>query len=109
MMVGPPRARVAGRPLFVVPFSMASATQNSLTVRVLLFASYAETLGFETLDVTLPAPASVGSVVRHLRDLPGGGQLPPKPLCARNLAHASPDDAVAEGDEIAVLPPLAGG
>lgn len=78
-------------------------------MRVLLFASYAEGLGFETLELTLPAPASVGSVVERVRALPGGDRLPPKPLCARNLAHSDPREPVAEGDEIAILPPLAGG
>ena len=82
---------------------------SSLTVRVLVFASYAESLGFETLDLTLPSPATVGSVIAHLRALPGGHQLPPNPLSARNLAHAAPGEPLAEGDEIAVLPPLAGG
>ena len=86
-----------------------SAAPSSLTVRVLLFASYAEGLGFETRELTLPAPASVGSVLERLRALPGGDTLPPKPLCARNLAHSDPDAAVLDGDEIAILPPLSGG
>jgi molybdopterin converting factor small subunit len=88
---------------------MPAAAPSSLTVHVLLFGSYSEGLGFETLDLTLPSPASVATVVGHLRALPGGQQLPPKPLCARNLAHAAPDDPVADGDEVAILPPLAGG
>jgi len=88
---------------------MTAAAPSSLTVRVLLFGSYAEGLGFETLELMLPSPATVAAVVDHLRSLPGGHQLPPKPLCARNLAHASPDEPVADGDEIAILPPLAGG
>jgi molybdopterin converting factor small subunit len=88
---------------------MSPAASSSLTVHVLLFASYAEGLGHESLDLTLPSPASVGAVVERLRALPGGHQLPPKPLCARNLAHAGPDEPVAHGDEIAILPPLAGG
>ena len=88
---------------------MPASLAPSLTVRVLLFASYAEALGFETLTVTVPAPATLGAVVDRLRALPGGDQLPPKPLCARNLAHASPDQPIAPGDEIAILPPLAGG
>jgi molybdopterin converting factor small subunit len=88
---------------------MPTAGPATLTVHVLLFASYAETLGLESTDVTLTAPASVGTVVDHLRRLPGGGRLPAKPLCARNLAHAALDEAVTDGDEIAVLPPLAGG
>ena len=88
---------------------MPAAAPASLTVRVLLFASYAEGLGLETLELTLPSSATIGTVVNHLRSLPGGHQLPPKPLCARNLAHASPEEPVADGDEIAILPPLAGG
>ena len=88
---------------------MSAAAVPAVAVRVLLFASYAESLGAEALDLTLPSPARVADVIAHLRGLPGGDQLPPKPLCARNLAHASPDDPVAQGDEVAVLPPLAGG
>jgi molybdopterin converting factor small subunit len=88
---------------------MPAAAPSRLTVRVLLFASYAESLGAETLDVTVSSPATVGGVVDRLRALPGGRLLPPKPLCARNLAHADAAEPVADGDEIAILPPLAGG
>ncbi|MEO6057127.1 MAG: MoaD/ThiS family protein [Gemmatimonadales bacterium] len=88
---------------------MPAVADSSLTVRVVLFASYAEGLGFDTLDLTLASPASVGAVIERLRSLPGGQQLPPKPLCARNLAHAGPDEPLVDGDEVAILPPLAGG
>lgn len=88
---------------------MPAVADSSLTVRVVLFASYAEGLGFDTLDLTLASPASVGAVIERLRSLPGGHQLPPKPLCARNLAHAGPDEPLVDGDEVAILPPLAGG
>ena len=88
---------------------MPAAAPSRLTIRVLLFASYAESLGAETLEVTVSSPATVGAVVERLRALPGGRLLPPKPLCARNLAHADAAEPVAEGDEIAILPPLAGG
>jgi sulfur-carrier protein len=88
---------------------MPASITPSLTVRVLLFASYADALGAESVSLTLPSPATLATVVQHLRALPGGEQLPPKPLCARNLAHATADEPVAACDEIAVLPPLAGG
>ena len=88
---------------------MSAAAPSRLTVRVLLFASYAESMGAETLDVTVSSPATVGGVIEQLRGLPGGRLLPPKPLCARNLAHADATEPVADGDEIAILPPLAGG
>ena len=88
---------------------MPATAPSHLTVRVLLFASYAESLGAETLEVTVSSPATVGVVIDQLPALPGGRLLPPKPLCARNLAHADAAEPVAEGDEIAILPPLAGG
>jgi molybdopterin converting factor small subunit len=44
-----------------------------------------------------------------VRSLPGGEQIPPRPLCAVNLTHAGLDTRLAEGDEVALLPPLAGG
>jgi molybdopterin converting factor small subunit len=88
---------------------MQSGLPSSLTVRVLLFASYADRLGLDSVALTLPAPATVGAVLERLRTLPGGDQLPPRPLCARNLAHVGLDAALSGGDEIAILPPLAGG
>ena len=88
---------------------MPVGLSSSLTVRVLLFASYADRLGLDTIALTLPAPATVGTVLERLRALPGGDQLPPRPLCARNLAHVGLDALLSGGDEIAILPPLAGG
>ena len=88
---------------------MSVTAVTELTVRVLLFASYAERLGDEAIELTLPSPATVADVVSHIRRRPGGQSLPSKPLCARNLTHVGQDDPVATGDEIAILPPLAGG
>ena len=59
--------------------------------------------------MTIPAPARVGAVVDRLRTLPGGDRLPAHPLCALNLAHVDLDAPVGTGDELALLPPLAGG
>jgi molybdopterin converting factor small subunit len=88
---------------------MPVGLSSSLTVRVLLFASYADRLGLDSIALTLPAPATVGTVLERLRALPGGELLPPHPLCARNLAHVGLDAPLSSGDEIAILPPLAGG
>jgi molybdopterin synthase sulfur carrier subunit len=88
---------------------MPSTAAPTLTVRVLLFASYADTLGFDAVDLSLGTPATVSDVLDRLRALPGGDRLPPRPLCALNLTHVRSDAALSGGDELAILPPLAGG
>jgi molybdopterin converting factor small subunit len=88
---------------------MPDTAVSTLTIKVLLFASYAETLGFEAVELALDAPATVGDALGRLRVLPGGERLPPKPLCALNLSQVSASASLAEGDELAILPPLAGG
>jgi molybdopterin converting factor small subunit len=88
---------------------MPSAAASTLTVRVLLFASYAEILGFDAIDLVLDSPATVGDALERLRSLPGGEKLPLSPLCALNLSQVRADSPLSGGDELAVLPPLAGG
>jgi molybdopterin converting factor small subunit len=88
---------------------MPVSAPTVVTVRVLLFASYAETLGFDVVELTLDAPATVRDVLERLRSASGGEHLPPKPLCAVNLTHVRSDAALSQGDEVAILPPLAGG
>ena len=80
-----------------------------VTVQVLLFARFAELLGTERLVLGLPRPASLQSVLDRLMMLPGGAGLPPRPLLARNQSQAPLDTQLEDGDEVAVLPPLAGG
>lgn len=79
-----------------------------MKVTVLVFASYAEALGRETLDLELPAGSTVTACVEAVRRLTGE-RVPPKPLVAVNRRYARPDGALAEGDEVALIPPVAGG
>jgi len=80
-----------------------------VTVTVRLFASYAERLGHSSLSIDLPAGSRVEDAVTSLRSLPGGSMLPPAPLVAINRGYASWDSTLSEGDELAVIPPVAGG
>jgi molybdopterin converting factor small subunit len=96
------------------PFSisfpgMVATADSDVSIRVLLFASYAESLGFDSIEISVASPATVGAVLERLRALPGGDRLPQRPLCALNLAHVGPEARLVAGDEVAVLPPLAGG
>lgn len=79
------------------------------TVSVLLFASYADAFGARRLPLSLSAPCAVADVVLALRSLPGGDRLPAKPLVAVNHAFASYDLIVQPTDEVALIPPVAGG
>ena len=80
-----------------------------MSVTVLLFASYADALGASTLSVDLPSDATVADVLANLRARPGAERLPPSPLVAVNQRYASASSAVRAGDEVAVIPPVAGG
>jgi molybdopterin converting factor small subunit len=76
---------------------------------VLLFASYADAFGAATLDLTLPDGATARDVLMHVRSLAVGKPLPPSPLVAVNQRYASPDTVIMAGDEVALIPPVAGG
>lgn len=79
------------------------------TVRVLLFASYAEALGATAIDVEVGGAARVRDVLATVRERPGADRLPPAPLVAVNASYARLDDLVRDRDEVAIIPPVAGG
>jgi molybdopterin converting factor subunit 1 len=80
-----------------------------MTVTVLLFASYADTLGANSLAVEVPVGATVADVLGQVRALPGAERLPNAPLMAVNERYAKRDRVVVEGDQVAIIPPVAGG
>jgi molybdopterin converting factor subunit 1 len=80
-----------------------------MQVRLLLFASYAESLGTHELTLTLPEGATAGDVLRQVRARPGAEKLPPQPLIAVNQKYAKAEAPLRDGDEVALIPPVAGG
>jgi molybdopterin converting factor subunit 1 len=80
-----------------------------MNVTVLLFASYAESVGRNSLQLSLNAGETVSDVVARVRALPGAGTLPLEPLVAVNERYAKRDRVLAAGDEVAIIPPVAGG
>ena len=84
---------------------------TSLHVRVRLFGRYAEVLGTDRVTVSVPSPATVSDVVAAVRSQVPGARplLPAMPLVAMGLEHVHAGHVVADGEELAILPPLAGG
>ncbi|MCH2460343.1 MAG: molybdopterin converting factor subunit 1 [Gemmatimonadetes bacterium] len=81
-----------------------------LSIRALFFAAYRDLLGTPRLDVDLPNGSTVADLVLELR---GRGapfdSLPTEPAVAVNRHYALPSDPLQSGDEVAFIPPVAGG
>ena len=79
-----------------------------MTLRVMLFASWADALGARTVDVDVDENATAGDVLAALAARANGAPLP-KPALAINRQLARASDPVRAADELAVIPPVAGG
>jgi molybdopterin converting factor subunit 1 len=80
-----------------------------MTVTVLLFASYAEAVGRSTVELELEAGSTVQDVIQQVREMGDANRLPPAPMVAVNEQYASRDRELRPGDEVALIPPVAGG
>ena len=79
-----------------------------MQLNVLLFASYAEAVGAPSVALTVRDGASVADVLAAVRSLVPGRGLPPA-LVAVNQEYATVGRVVLAGDEVAIIPPVAGG
>ena len=82
----------------------------AITVRVRLFAVQRELAGTREVPLELPDDADVEAawaalVMRHPVLAPGRASL----RFARNGDYAEPTTALADGDEVAMIPPVSGG
>ncbi len=80
-----------------------------MNITVQFFASYADRLGRSSIEIQLPDGATVRDLTRSIAALPAASGLPLNPLIAVNHEYASPAMLLATGDEVAVIPPVAGG
>lgn len=81
-----------------------------MRVKLILLASYRDLAGLSELEIELPAGASAADAVAVLRaQSADAGALPARPVVAVNLEYASLDERLSDGDELALLPPVAGG
>ncbi len=82
-----------------------------MSVRVLYFAGLRDALGLSEETIALPAGvATVGGLADHLAGRHRAyAERRAHVRIARNEAFASADEPVADGDVIALIPPVAGG
>lgn len=81
-----------------------------MRVQVLLFGALREAAGARELAVTLSEPACVATLQAQLEaEQPAFGKLAGRLRVAVNREFAEPGRALADGDEVAFLPPVSGG
>lgn len=87
-----------------------STQPMSLPIHMLFFAVYRDLLGASELDVEVADGATVGDLVEQLRSRGAPfDALPAEPAVAVNRVYASLSEPLASGDEVAFIPPVAGG
>ncbi len=81
-----------------------------MRVRVLFFGQLKDLVGRSSDEIDLPAGSSLETVFRHYSSqVPRLAEMAGSIAMARNLQFARPTEAVEEGDEVAIMPPVSGG
>jgi molybdopterin converting factor subunit 1 len=81
-----------------------------MRVNVLLFAIYRDLAGADELQFEVPDGATVRDLLGRLRTRNDRlARLPAEPAVAVNRDYAALDARLRDGDDVALLPPVAGG
>lgn len=81
-----------------------------MQIRSLFFASYRDLADADERVAQLPARANVADLIAHLRTSdPRLAGLPETPVVAVNMTYAPLATSLRDGDEVAFIPPVAGG
>jgi molybdopterin synthase catalytic subunit len=81
-----------------------------MRIRVRLFAMQRQQTGRRDVVLEIPAPATVASAWQELaRAYPALEPAAASVRFARNGAYVEPQELLADGDELAVIPPVSGG
>ncbi len=80
-----------------------------MRVKCLFFAAYRELFGAEEIELELPEGSTLGALVEDVRARAGAAALPRQLVAAVNREYASVDTVLRDGDEVAFIPPVAGG
>lgn len=81
-----------------------------MRARVLFFGMLKDVVGISAEEIDLPEGANLGSVFAHyVERQPRLRELAPSIVAARNREFSDLSTTVADGDELAFLPPVSGG
>ena len=81
-----------------------------MKITLRLFASYRERVGRGSLELVLPAGATVGEIARKVVEhYPGIIADPSKLVIAVNQEYQDHAYELSDGDEAALIPPVSGG
>jgi MoaE-MoaD fusion protein len=80
-----------------------------MKIRLLLFAQFREMAGADELDLDMADGATAADLVEQLRREQTWRLLPNAPAIAVNRAYAPLTVRLTDGDEVAFIPPVAGG
>lgn len=79
-------------------------------VEVLLFASYRELVGEDRVSISIESTMTVDALIAQLRSRGGAwGRLPEHLTVAVNQRYVRGDHRLGAFDQVALIPPVAGG
>ena len=82
----------------------------AMKVRLLFFAVLRDIAGVDQRELALPDGATARDVWQSLRSwYPKLADYVQPPMTAINESYAAPDTVLRDGDELAFIPPVAGG
>lgn len=83
---------------------------RAMKVRLLFFAVLRDIAGTDARDLELPAGSTAADVWRTLRETYAKlADYAQPPMVAINETYAAADAVLRDGDELAFIPPVAGG
>lgn len=80
-----------------------------MRIKCQFFAVFRDVLGRDELELEVPKGVTVDQLVERVRSLDGGSDLPPRLSVAVNLDYVRGGHRLEDGDEVAFIPPVAGG
>ncbi|MGD2216331.1 MAG: molybdopterin converting factor subunit 1 [Gemmatimonadales bacterium] len=80
-----------------------------MRISCLFFAAYRDVFEAEQIEFELPEGSTLGELIEDVRARAGTAALPRQLVAAVNREYAPTETVLHNGDEVAFIPPVAGG